>query len=46
MKKYTLEAYAQLLQNARMMKEFYSCGKEDAQIEYLTYDSCEGVVGT
>ena len=46
MKKYTLEAYAQLLQNARMMKEFYSCGKEDAQIEYLTYDSREVVEGT
>ena len=46
MKKYTLEEYALLLENVRMMKEFYSCGKEETVVEYLTYDSKQVVEGT
>lgn len=36
---YTLEDYGILLQSLRMLKEFYSDGKEDSTIEYLTFDS-------
>ncbi len=46
MKKYTLEDYALLLENERMMKEFYSCGKEDTVVEYLTYDSKQAAENT
>ncbi len=46
MKKYTLEDYALLLENERMMKEFYSCGMEDTVVEYLTYDSKQVVENT
>lgn len=46
MKKYTLGEYALLLENVRMMKEFYSCGKDDAVVEYLTYDSKQVTEGT
>ncbi|MCB7302776.1 UDP-N-acetylmuramoyl-L-alanyl-D-glutamate--2,6-diaminopimelate ligase [Bariatricus massiliensis] len=38
-KKYTLGEYALLLENVRMMKEFYSDGQDDIVIDYLTYDS-------
>ena len=46
MKKYTLGEYALLLENVRMMKEFYSDGKEDSVVEYLTYDSKKVTEGT
>ena len=36
---YTLGEYALLLENARMMITFYSDGRDDLPIEYLTYDS-------
>ena len=38
--------YALLLENVRMMKEFYSDGKEDSVVEYLTYDSKKVTEGT
>ena len=41
MEKYTLQEYANLLQNLRMMKEFYSNGEEEKNVGYLTYDSRE-----
>ena len=46
MKKYMLKEYAFLLQNQRMMKDFYSANNEDAVVEYLTYDSKQVVEGT
>lgn len=46
MKKYTLGEYALLLENVRMMKEFYSDGKDDIVVEYLTYDSKQVTEGT
>ena len=46
MEKYTLQEYANLLQNLRMMKEFYSNGEEEKTVEYLTYDSREVTEGT
>ncbi|XCP86594.1 UDP-N-acetylmuramoyl-L-alanyl-D-glutamate--2,6-diaminopimelate ligase [Roseburia hominis] len=46
MKKYTLNEYAMVLENLRMMKEFYSAGKEELTVEYLTYDSREVTEGT
>ena len=46
MEKYTLQEYANLLQNLRMMKEFYSNGEEEKNVEYLTYDSREVTEGT
>lgn len=46
MEKYTLQEYAGVLQNLRMMKEFYSNGEEDKTVEYLTYDSREVTEGT
>lgn len=46
MKKYTLGEYALLLENQRMMTEFYADGKEDLCIEYLTYDSRMVTEGT
>mgnify|MGYP000342947146 CR=1 FL=1 len=36
MEKYTLQEYANLLQNLRMMKEFYSNGEEEKNVGYLT----------
>lgn len=47
MKKYTLNDYALLLENARLMKVFYSgYADADQQIEYLTFDSKKVVEGT
>ena len=46
MEKYTLQEYANLLQNLRMMKEFYSNGEEEKNVGYLTYDSREVTEGT
>ena len=46
MKKYTLGEYALLLENVRMMKEFYSCGRDGDAVEYLTYDSKQVTAGT
>ena len=46
MEKYTLQEYANLLQNLRMMKEFYSNGEEEKTVGYLTYDSREVTEGT
>lgn len=46
MKKYMLKDYAVLLENLRMMKEFYSDGEEEKVVEYLTYDSKKVVEGT
>lgn len=45
-KKYTLGEYALLLENNRMMTEFYSKGEEDTVVEYLTYDSKQVKEGT
>lgn len=47
MKKYTLNDYALLLENARMMKVFYTgFADADQEIEYLTFDSKKVVEGT
>lgn len=46
MKKYNLKEYALLLQNQRMMKEFYSKDADDQTVEYLTFDSKKVVEGT
>ena len=36
MEKYTLQEYANLLQNLRMMKEFYSNGEEEKTVRSNT----------
>ena len=42
MEKYTLQEYANLLQNLRMMKEFYSNGEEEKNVGYLTFQRGDG----
>ena len=37
MEKYTLQEYANLLQNLRMMKEFYSNGEEEKNAVSYTH---------
>lgn len=46
MKKYTLDDYALLLQNARIMKEYYSGHFDEQKVEYLTFDSKKVTEGT
>lgn len=46
MKTYTLDDYALLLQNARIMKEFYSGREEAPEITGLTFDSKKAAPGT
>lgn len=46
MKRYRLKEYAFLLENVRMMKEFYSNDNDDEVVEYLTYNSKQVTEGT